>query len=72
MGMEMVTDRKSKNPASAECAKLMELCKDQNILIGKGGLYGNVVRIAPSLSITQSECDELLTGMAVAFEKLTK
>ncbi|MBT3983807.1 MAG: aspartate aminotransferase family protein [Bacteriovoracaceae bacterium] len=72
MGMEMVTDRKSKNPASAECAKLMELCKDQNILIGKGGLYGNVVRIAPSLSITKSECDELLTGMAVAFEKLTK
>lgn len=70
MGLEMVTDPVSKNPNPEATAKLMETAKDQKILIGKGGLLGNVVRIAPALSITKEECDELLTGLRKAFENL--
>ncbi|MBT3586046.1 MAG: aspartate aminotransferase family protein [Halobacteriovoraceae bacterium] len=72
IGLELVKDQITKEPASAETAELMEKAKDQNLLIGKGGLYGNVVRLAPSLSIGKNECDELLTGMRKAFECITK
>jgi 4-aminobutyrate aminotransferase len=37
---------------------LMESCKRRGLLIGKGGLYGNVLRIAPPLSITATEASE--------------
>lgn len=70
MGLELVKDPITKEPAVPETAKLMETAKDQNILIGKGGLYGNVVRLAPSLAITREECDELLKGLRKAFENL--
>jgi 4-aminobutyrate aminotransferase-like enzyme len=70
IGLELVKDPKSKEPAAAETAELMENAKDQNLLIGKGGLWGNVVRLAPSLTINKDECDELLTGMRKAFEHL--
>ncbi|MCO4792420.1 MAG: aspartate aminotransferase family protein [Bacteriovoracaceae bacterium] len=70
MGLELVKDPKTKEPAVEETAKLMETAKEQNILIGKGGLLGNVVRLAPSLAITQEECDELLKGLRKAFENL--
>ena len=72
MGLELVKDPKTKEPATAECADLMEKAKDQGILIGKGGLYGNVVRIAPSLTLTKAECDEFLKGIRAAFENLGK
>jgi 4-aminobutyrate aminotransferase len=36
----------------------MEQTKAQGLLIGKGGLYGNVLRIAPPLSLTMDEADE--------------
>jgi 4-aminobutyrate aminotransferase len=36
----------------------MEAAKRQGLLIGKGGLYGNVIRIAPSLLVTQAEIDD--------------
>lgn len=70
MGLELVKDPKTKEPNPEDTAKLMETAKDQNILIGKGGLLGNVVRIAPSMAITKDECDELLTGLRKAFENL--
>jgi len=47
------------NPAAA--ARAMELTKAAGLLIGKGGLYGNCLRIAPALSVTSDEVDEALT-----------
>ena len=41
------------------------------LLIGKGGLYGNVIRIAPSLGISKSEADELVTKLRASFQKLS-
>lgn len=70
IGLELVKDQKTKEPAIAETVELMERAKDENILIGKGSLLGNVIRMAPSLAITKEECDELLTGMRKAFSKL--
>lgn len=44
LGVELVKDRKTKAPASAETADIFERAKDYGLLIGKGGLYGNVFR----------------------------
>ncbi len=60
LGMELVKDRKSKAYASAEAAALMDQCKDNGLLLGKGGLFGNVIRIAPPLSITAGQVDTMV------------
>ena len=60
LGMELVKDRKTKEHASAETARLMDLCKDRGVLLGKGGLKGNVLRIAPPMTINAEEVDRLL------------
>jgi 4-aminobutyrate aminotransferase len=45
-------------PDPARAAALTEACKERRLLIGKGGLYGNVLRIAPPLTLTAEEADE--------------
>ena len=60
LGMELVKDRQSKIYASQEAAELMEKCKDKGLLVGKGGLFGNVIRIAPPLGITRAQVDQMV------------
>jgi 4-aminobutyrate aminotransferase len=48
----------SDEPSAARAGQLLEECKDRGLLIGKGGLYGNVLRIAPPLTVTEEEIDE--------------
>ena len=60
LGMELVKDRKTKEHASAETVRLMDLCKDRGVLLGKGGLRGNVIRIAPPMTINAEQVDQLL------------
>jgi 4-aminobutyrate aminotransferase-like enzyme len=60
MGFELVKNRETKEYATAEAVALMEKCREKGLLIGKGGLFGNVIRIAPPLSITQANCDRVL------------
>jgi 4-aminobutyrate aminotransferase len=45
-------------PSPRAAATVMEETKAQGLLVGKGGLYGNVLRIAPPLSVTEDEIDE--------------
>jgi 4-aminobutyrate aminotransferase len=58
--MELVQDRKTKEPAAAETVQVMEAARENGLLIGKGGLYGNVVRITPPLNISKSDVDEFV------------
>ena len=44
------------NPTAA--ARLIEVCKDQGLLVGKGGLYGNVIRLTPMLNVSEEEMSE--------------
>ena len=57
-GIELVEDRKTKEPSPKKTVALLEAAKKQGLLIGKGGLYGNVLRIAPSMLISKSEVDD--------------
>ncbi|MGH7529310.1 MAG: aspartate aminotransferase family protein [Gemmatimonadales bacterium] len=56
--LELVEDRKTKAPAPKQTVALMEAAKRHGLLIGKGGLYGNVIRIAPSMLITKAEVED--------------
>jgi 4-aminobutyrate aminotransferase-like enzyme len=58
--IELVQDRQTKVPATAETARLMEAAKANGILIGKGGLHGNVIRISPPLNIRRTDVDEFI------------
>ncbi|MEE2959379.1 MAG: aspartate aminotransferase family protein [Myxococcota bacterium] len=57
-GIELVKDRKSKEPAVEATTRLMEVSKKEKLLIGRGGLYGNVIRLAPPMLIEEEELIE--------------
>jgi len=44
-------------PDAARTAAFVDTCKDMGLLLGKGGLYGNVVRIAPHLNVAAEDMD---------------
>ena len=57
-GVELVKDRKTKQPAVEEMKRLMDVTKENGLIVGKGGLYGNVVRISPPLTCTKRDVDD--------------
>ena len=57
IGIELVKDRSSKEPAKEECDRVFEQTKELGLLIGKGGLWGNVLRIAPPMCINRADVD---------------
>jgi alanine-glyoxylate transaminase/(R)-3-amino-2-methylpropionate-pyruvate transaminase len=60
LGVELVRDRHTKEPATKEAADVLELCKERGLLVGKGGLYGNVLRIKPPMCVTTDDADFLV------------
>src|SRR5260221_1059187 len=53
--VELVEDRKNKAPASAAMAQLLETTRENRIMVGKGRLDGNVLRISPTINIGQTD-----------------
>jgi alanine-glyoxylate transaminase/(R)-3-amino-2-methylpropionate-pyruvate transaminase len=70
LGIELVKDRATKEPAKAECAQVLEAAKDMGLLLGKGGLHGSVIRFAPPMCITRAYADFLLAVFEAAFSNL--
>ncbi|KAK4382467.1 Alanine--glyoxylate aminotransferase 21, mitochondrial [Sesamum angolense] len=70
VGIELVTDRKQKTPAKAETAVLFESLRELGILVGKGGLHGNVFRIKPPMCFTKTDADFLVDALDYAISKL--
>jgi 4-aminobutyrate aminotransferase-like enzyme len=68
LGMELVNNRKTKAHAPAQTSEVMERCREEGVLVGKGGLFGNVLRIAPPLAITKAQCDQLLHALDKSFK----
>ena len=65
--LELVKDRKTKEPAPEKTAAVLEAAKDNGLIIGKGGLYGNVLRISPMLNVTKADADQAADLLDKAF-----
>ncbi|CAM8910552.1 unnamed protein product [Rhodiola kirilowii] len=70
LGVELVTDRQLKTPAKAETLYIMDQLKDLGVLVGKGGIYGNVFRITPPLCFTKDDADFLVDVMDYTMSKM--
>jgi 4-aminobutyrate aminotransferase-like enzyme len=63
IGIELVTDRRTKEPALPEAKLVMELLKDEGVIIGRGGLHGNVLRLQPPMVITKADCERFIAAV---------
>ena len=69
-GVELVKDRQTKEPATQECADIFETLKDLGLLVGKGGFYGNTLRIKPPMCIHEKDVDFMLEVLDIAIKKV--
>ena len=66
-GIELVKNRETKEPAPQAVLTVFEETKRQGVLIGKGGLYGNVIRTGMMLNSTKDNVDELVAALDAGF-----
>jgi alanine-glyoxylate transaminase/(R)-3-amino-2-methylpropionate-pyruvate transaminase len=70
LGIELVKDRATKEPAKEECAQVLETCKEMGLLLGKGGLHGQTIRFSPPMCVTREDAEFLLDVLDRAFAAL--
>jgi alanine-glyoxylate transaminase/(R)-3-amino-2-methylpropionate-pyruvate transaminase len=70
IGLELVEDRERKEPAKAECAQVVESCRELGLLVGKGGLWGQTIRLAPPMILTQADAAFLLEVLDAALSTI--
>src|SRR6266851_2616217 len=68
--LELVKDRKTKEPAPEAATQVMERARQNGLLIGKGGLYGNTIRMAPMLNTTKPDVDEAIKLLDKSFSEV--
>ena len=59
-------------PDASAAARVLEETRSRGLLVGKGGLYGNVLRLAPPLNLSQDEADEGLGILVAALETVDR
>ena len=69
--IEFVKDAKTKEPAPELTNQFMEECRKRGLLVGKGGLYGNVIRTSPPLNISRADVDEAINIMGQALAAMS-
>ena len=67
LAIELVEDRVTKAPASAATLCLMEAARENGIMVGRGGLYGNVLRFSPPMNIGRGDVDEFIRRLDDSF-----
>ena len=72
IGLELVEDKQSKLPAADLTRKLIVRCAENGLLVGSVGIFGNVIRVAPPLTINEAEAMESLDIMEKSLLSLEK
>ena len=72
LGIELVRDRTTKQPATKEMLQVMEHCRENGLLIGKGGLDNNVARLQPPLELTKEQMEKACAILGDALSKTEK
>jgi 4-aminobutyrate aminotransferase len=68
--IECVKDRETKEPDPQSVLRVFEETRKRGVLIGKGGLFGNIIRLGPPLVASKSDIDELVAALDGAFASL--
>ena len=68
--LELVEDRDSKTPSPGHAKALLEATKDEGLLIGLGGIHGHVIRLGPSLLISEDEIAQGLERLAKGCQRV--
>jgi len=69
LAVELVEDRRTKVPATAAMLQLMEAARENRIMVGRGGLYGNVMRLSPPMNIGRADVDEFILRLDASLVK---
>lgn len=69
MGLEFVRDKKTREPAPDITRKVINLAAQKGVLVGSVGVFGNVIRVAPPLVISE---DEIAESLEIMEEVLTE
>ena len=72
VGVELVRDQKTKEPARQETADVLEAAREMGLLIGKGGIDGNVLRVQPPMCITSDDAEFALDVFDRAFASVAR
>src|SRR5438128_3573865 len=67
IGVELVKDEKL-TPATSEAEAIRDALLRQGVLVGVGGVYGNVIRFQPPLIITRQQIDRAIAAFATALQ----
>jgi alanine-glyoxylate transaminase/(R)-3-amino-2-methylpropionate-pyruvate transaminase len=70
LGVELVKDRATKEPADEEAGRVVEAARDNGVIIGKGGAMGNMLRINPPLCIQKEDIDFFADVLDRSFSQL--
>jgi alanine-glyoxylate transaminase/(R)-3-amino-2-methylpropionate-pyruvate transaminase len=69
-GVELVKDRKTKEPAKEETLRVFERIKELGLLTGKGGLHANTLRIKPPMCLTSQDVAFILEVLDIALSEV--
>lgn len=69
-GVELVRDRAGQQPADRETSQLLNLMRDEGVLVGSEGRYGNVLKIRPPLVFSRANADTAIAAMERALLRL--
>jgi 4-aminobutyrate aminotransferase-like enzyme/Ser/Thr protein kinase RdoA (MazF antagonist) len=70
VGIELVLDRRDLSPAKAETKRVLDLMRDEGVLIGKEGLHGNILKLRPPIVFRREHADLTVAALDRAFRRL--
>ena len=74
IGMELIKDRTTKEPADAsQITAVVDFCRDRGLIVGRSGggrRFGNTITLCPPLVITRTECDRIVDTLDQALATL--
>jgi 4-aminobutyrate aminotransferase len=70
--LELVEDRGTKEPSPGKTKAVLEATKEERMLVGVGGLHGNVIRLGPSMLVTEDQVQDALSRMGRALHTVNE